>query len=109
MKIDIDNLTEEELRKLNRRIVERLKIIESLHNHKDMMQFDIGEKVSFQPPGRELIIATLIKYNKKTVSVLTEEGDKWNVSPHLLEKYQDLGSVDGDNNVFEIGAKKKGS
>lgn len=86
MKIDIDKLTEQELVDLNNRIVERLRFLESMKAHVEMLDFRIGEKVSFRPPGRERVTGTLIKYNKKTVSVLTETGQKWNVSPQLLEK-----------------------
>ncbi|MFA7556042.1 MAG: hypothetical protein WCY88_17495 [Spongiibacteraceae bacterium] len=86
MAIDIDELTEEELVSLNHRIVERLKFLESFHNHNEMMQFDRGEQVSFEPPGRGRQIGTLVKFNKKTVTVITESGQKWNVSPHLISK-----------------------
>lgn len=84
MKIDIDQLSEEELVDLNHRIVERLRFLESLHNHREMLQFSIGEKVSFEPPGRGRHIGTLVRYNKKSVTVITDGGQKWTVSPHLL-------------------------
>ena len=85
MKIDIDKLTEKELIELNHKIVERLKFLESMRAHAEMMEFTIGEKVFFSPPGRGEVTGILVKYNKKTVTVLTEDGQKWNVSPHLLE------------------------
>ena len=56
------------------------------HAHKEMMEFSPGDQVWFKPPGREKIFGTLVKYNKKTVTVITESGQKWNVSPHLLSK-----------------------
>jgi len=28
----------------------------------------------------------LVKFNKKTVTVLTNDGQSWNVAPHLLSK-----------------------
>jgi hypothetical protein len=31
-------------------------------------------------------------YNRKTVTVLTEGGQRWNVSPHLLSPVKDAGS-----------------
>ena len=92
MTIDIDNLTENELIELNHRIVERLKFLESMHTHQDMMQFVPGDKVSFEAPGRERQLGTLVKFNKKTVTVITESGQKWNISPHLLSKVQDVTS-----------------
>ena len=51
MKIDIDKLSEDELVALNHRIVERLRFLASMHHHHDMMQFNLGEKVSFESSG----------------------------------------------------------
>jgi len=90
MKIDIDKLSEKELIELNHRIVERLKFLESVHRHEEMMEFNIGEKVSFSPAGREKQFGVLVKYNKKTVTVVTEQGERWNVSPFLLSKVKSV-------------------
>ncbi len=89
MKLNIDDLSEKELLDLNHRIVERLKFLDSMHAHAEMMEFNIGEKVSFHLSGRDIQIGVLVKYNKKTVSVITEDGRRWNVSPHLLSKVED--------------------
>ena len=86
MKIDIESLTYDELVALNHKIVERLKFLDAMHTHREMMQFTPGDQVSFEPPGRGQQFGTLVKYNKKTVTVITENGQKWNVSPHLLSK-----------------------
>jgi hypothetical protein len=90
MKIDIDSLTYEELLRLNQKIVERLKFLDSMHTHKEMMRFSPGDQVCFEAPGREKLFATLVKYNKKTVTVITESGQRWNVSPHLLQKVKSV-------------------
>ncbi|MCP4669447.1 MAG: hypothetical protein GY849_24200 [Deltaproteobacteria bacterium] len=95
MKIDIDSMSYDELVALNRKIVERLKFLDSMHMHKEMMQFSPGDQVCFEPPGRDKQIGTLVKYNRKTVTVITESGQKWNVSPHLLSKVK---SVKGKKN-----------
>ena len=92
--IDIDQLSEKELIALNRRIVERLKFLEAMRCHTEMMMFKIGEKVWFESKGRRKIMGTLVKYNQKTVTVITEQGEHWNVSPHLLFKVSD-GAVKG--------------
>jgi len=106
MKINIDKLTEKELIDLNHRIVERLKFLESMRAHADMMEFSVGEKVCFSPSGHVELVGTLVKYNKKTVTVLTEEGQKWNVSPHLLEKpSKSKQTVKRSDNVIEIKPK----
>ena len=106
MKIDIDKLTEKELIDLNHRIVERLKFLESARTHVEMMEFSVGKKVRFRPSGRQATIGVLVKYNKKTVTVLTEDGQKWNISPQLLEKVdQGADVVKKPGNVIEIKSK----
>lgn len=102
MKINIDNLTVEELIDLNNRIIERLKFLDQMHAHKEMMEFRMGEKVSFCPSGRGEQIGTVVKYNKKTVSIVTEKGERWNISPHLLSKYKNQ-----NNNIIEMKKIRK--
>jgi hypothetical protein len=108
MKIDIDKLSEEELIDLNHRIVERLKFLESCHTHKEMMEmmeFSPGDQVSFEPPGQKKKMGTLVKYNKKTVTVITSTGQKWNVSPHLLTKVKKVKANEDRGNVIELHQK----
>jgi len=106
MKIDIDKLTEAELIDLNHRIVERLRFLQQVHAHQSMLEFSIGDKVSFEPQGRPTVFGVIIRYNKKTVAVLTDEGGRWNVSPHLLRKVKDISpSQFGTGNVVPIKGK----
>lgn len=90
MKIDIDAMSYDDLVALNHRIVERLKFLDAMHTHKEMMQFAPGDQVAFEPPGRGKQFGTLVKYNKKTVTIITESGQRWNVSPHLLRKVKSI-------------------
>jgi hypothetical protein len=85
MRIDIDALTEAELIDLNNRIVERLRFLSQMRSHKRMLDFRIGDRVAFQPEGRPLVSGILTRYNKKTVTVVTDGGERWNVSPGLLQ------------------------
>ena len=86
MKIDIDQLSEAELIDLNNRIVARLRFLQQMRAHVEMMEFKIGDRVSFQPPGHGPVEGMLTRYNKKTVTVVTDEGRQWNVSPTFLSK-----------------------
>ena len=90
MKIDIEKLSEKELIELNHHIIERLKFLESMRHHKKMMEFNVGDKVSFEPMGSDKQTGILVKYNKKSVTVITENGRRGNVSPHLLSKASDV-------------------
>jgi hypothetical protein len=72
-----------------------------------MMTFNIGETVSFSPPGRGELTGILVKYNQKTVTVVTEDGQKWNVSPHLLARIsKPKRSVERSGNVISMPPKK---
>lgn len=86
MAIDIDRLTEAELVDLNHRIVERLRLLQHMRAHAHMLEFRIGERVTFQPDGRGPVQGMLTRYNRKSVTVVTNDGHRWTVSPALLSK-----------------------
>ena len=84
MTIDIDKLTEAELIHLNRRIVERLRFMQHARAHATMLRFSIGERVAFEPDMRGSVHGVIIRYNRKSVSVLSDDGQRWTVAPGLL-------------------------
>ena len=86
MKIDIDKLTESELIDLNNRIVARLRFLAQMRAHAQMLEFRVGDRVSFQPDGRPVLVGMLTRYNRRTVTVITEDGEHWNISPTMLRK-----------------------
>jgi hypothetical protein len=107
MKIDLESMSYDELVALNQKIVERLKFLDAMHTHREMMQFAPGDQVSFEPPGRGKQFGTLVKYNKKTVTVITENGQKWNVSPHLLRKVKKVkGQNRGSEKIIDLKRRK---
>ena len=59
--------------------------------HAHMLAFRIGDRVSFQPDGRPVVIGMLVRYNRKTVTVMTDSGECWNVAPGLLRRPEDSG------------------
>jgi hypothetical protein len=87
-KINIDELTEAELIDLNHRIVERLRFLNQMRAHERMLEFKIGDRVTFQPGGRLPVTGMLVRYNKKTVTVITDDGQHWNVAPNLLRRQE---------------------
>jgi hypothetical protein len=86
MRIDIDTLSEAELIDLNNRIVARLRFLSQMRAHAQMLDFRIGDRVSFQPDGPRVIVGILTRYNRKTVTIVTDDGQRWNVSPTLLRR-----------------------
>jgi hypothetical protein len=106
MKIDIDRLTEAELVDLNHRIVARLRFLHQMRAHAEMLEFKIGDRVTFQPPGQGQVEGMLTRYNKKTVTVITGDGRQWNVSPQLLSKViSPLHASTEDSNVVLLGKR----
>jgi hypothetical protein len=93
MKIDIGSLSEAELVDLNNRIVERLRFLHQTRSHETMLEFKIGDRVSFQPEGRGTVTGILTRYNKKTVTVITDTGERWNVAPSLIHRLADPNGV----------------
>ena len=93
MPIDIDTLTEAELIDLNNRVVARLKFLHQMRAHAHMLDFSIGEKVSCQPEGRPPLTGIIAKYNRKTVTVIAENGQQWNVAPVFPRKAESSGQA----------------
>ncbi len=59
-----DELGEKRCFRMETRIIERLRFLDSLHNHQQMMKFVPGDKVSFEIPNQGTQIGTLVKFNK---------------------------------------------
>ena len=77
MRVNIDQLTEPELIDLNRRIVERLRMLHQMHAHVRMLEFQIGERVRFETDRANVTEGTLVRYNKKSVTVVTDDGGRF--------------------------------
>ena len=105
MPIDIDTLTERELIDLNNRIVERLKFLSHMRAHAEMLEFSVGDRVSFRSAGRGEVVGILTRYNRKTVTVITDDGQKWNVSPALISKVERAPAAVAEGNVVELRKK----
>ena len=106
MRIDIDKLTEAELIDLNHRVVERLRFLNQMRAHAEMLEFRIGDRVAFRSQQGELVVGMLTRYNKKTVTVITDVGQQWNVSPQFLRRADSSSSAAGDaGNVVRLKPK----
>jgi hypothetical protein len=107
MKIDIDKLSEDELIDLNNRIVARLRFLNQMRAHSQMLDFRIGDRVTFQPEGRPSLLGIITRYNKKTVTVITDSGQHWNVAPGLLRKAGSSADRTDTSNAKVIQLRKK--
>lgn len=94
MPIDIDRLTEAELIDLNRRIVARLKFLSQMRAHAQMLDFSIGDRVCFDTDSYRTVSGVIVKYNRKTVTILAADGQQWRVSPSLLRHEAPMKNAD---------------
>jgi hypothetical protein len=106
MKIDIDQLSEEELIDLNNRVVARLRFLNQMRAHSQMLDFRIGDRVTFEPEGRPPMFGIVTRYNRKSVTVITDGGQRWNVAPSLLRKVSSASNT-GTSNAKVVQLRKE--
>ena len=99
-------LTEAELIDLNHRIVARLRFLRELAAHSTMLEFRIGERVTFHPDGRPSVTGMITRYNKKTVSIITDQGQRWNVAPQFLGRASSHSEDLSERSVVAIQGKR---
>ncbi len=84
----LDHCTEEDLSLINSYIVDRAKQQQADSRAECMARFKPGDRVSFDDKQGKQVEAVVVKPNKKTVTLLSDAGKKWNVSPELLRKVE---------------------
>lgn len=77
---------EEDLRFLNRLIVERLKLFDQAYDTKHLAKFSLGDRVSFHPKNNTPKTGTVVRLNKKSATIHTDDGEQWKVHPSLLHR-----------------------
>ncbi|WP_437891816.1 hypothetical protein [Phytobacter sp. V91] len=80
----VSTLSERELRALNQCIIELLRTLQQQHEQQNMTKFRLGDVVRFANNGQKKVTGIIIRFNKKTVSVHSETGGQWTVSPNVL-------------------------
>ncbi len=80
----IRKLSEEDLRFLNRLIVERLKLINQARSTVMLAHFSVGDRVSFATSVGDRKTGVIVRLNKKTASIDTHDGQRWKVHPGFL-------------------------
>lgn len=83
---EIKKLGEEDLRFLHRVITERLKLMAQAKSTLLMADFHLGERVHFQGTDGLVKSGAIIRLNRKTASIRTDDGHLWNVHPCFLKR-----------------------
>ena len=53
-----------------------------------MLKFSLGDRVTFDTDDGRTIVGTLMRYNKKSVTIITDDHHRWNVSPSFLRRVE---------------------
>ena len=80
------HVSEEDLLYLNRMVIERLKLLAQARSTVELAQFAEGDRVSFTANDGSIKTGMILRLNKKTVSLRTDDGHLWKVSPAFLRK-----------------------
>jgi hypothetical protein len=80
----IRKLNEEDLRFLNRLIIERLKLISQARSTVMLAHFSVGDRVRFSTGAGDQKTGVIVRLNKKTASIATDDQQQWNVHPGYL-------------------------
>ena len=82
----IDIMDLDELVKLNGYIYKRIKFLGENMVYEKLQEFEILDKVSFVDNAGNILKGTVVRLNKRTVTVKSDEGRVWLISPFLLNR-----------------------
>ena len=80
------HMSEEDLLFLNRMVVERLNLLAQARSTVQLAQFAEGDRVEFTTSDGVIKQGVVVRLNKKTASLRTDDAQSWKVSPSLLRK-----------------------
>ena len=83
---DLKKLSDDELRDLNRRIVEELDLRHRARQRKALLAFEVGDRVFFNDPEGRRHDGTVVRVNPKTLTIRTDRMMTWRVAPTLVKK-----------------------
>ena len=84
--IDFTQYSTQELRELNRNLVEYLRLQRQRDSQKSMDRFNLHDIVFFTDSHGNVVEGKIIRFNQKTVTIERSCGHQWRVSPQLLQK-----------------------
>ena len=80
------HLGEEDLLFLNRMVVEPLNLLAQARSTVQLAQFAEGDRIVFTTSDGVVKQGVVVRLNKKTASLRTDDAQNWKVSPSLLRK-----------------------
>ncbi len=85
----IEDMTLEQLLALNEHICKRIDQLRARQDTEALQKLRLGQAVHFDAPEGRLF-GTLIKINRKTVVIATEDGRQWKLPPGLVRSIREI-------------------
>lgn len=67
----------------------------------------ITERRGLDGYGRETKVGMLTRYNRKTVTVITETGEQWNVAPAFLRRAETIVDTENRSDGSSVAQRKQ--
>ncbi len=101
-KIDLNSMSEAELRELNLEIVRRLDFYSQARRKMQLMSFRVGDRVEFDD-GYQIVSGIVTRINQKTATLRTDDGRGWRVAPSLLRRVaRSSEAPEAQTNLFQF-------
>jgi hypothetical protein len=84
----VETLDEDQLHALYHVVAQRLQLAQKAYALAAMSRFHVLDRVSFVHNGKQYE-GTVTRLNQKTLSIMLDDGTRWNVAPSLLTKIAD--------------------
>jgi len=81
----LEGLDESELLSLDRALKRRIDLLRQASLSESFKRFSVGDNVQFENKENAIVQGKIIKINKKTLSIISDSTERWNVSPELVQ------------------------
>jgi hypothetical protein len=89
--MNINDLSLDQLYALNEQVCQRIDYLLAQKDVNALQQFRLGMTVTFENKQGSREVGTLIKINRKSVIVVSEDGTKkWKIAPGLVTPLQEI-------------------
>lgn len=82
----IRRLNKEELLRLNRIVVDKIRATQRVERELAAIEFQLGDRVRFKGRWDIILHGTIVRRNRTTLTVHTDTDGEWRVSPGMLTK-----------------------
>jgi hypothetical protein len=104
--IDLTQLSEDELLDLNRRIVERLRLMRFARQLVELARFTVGMRVEFTTDDGRTLQGEITRLNRKTATVCCNPSGHWRVTPTLLRPITNAPGSDAAQRARPANARR---